>query len=66
LLKGQEYISSHDNDIKLLSRKALDILIPYLPNAKATDSQDQQQQQQTPPWISWTCKIFNEENWTDF
>lgn len=34
LLKGQEYINSHDNDIKLLSRKALDILIPYLPNVR--------------------------------
>jgi len=34
LLKGQEYMNSHDNDIKLLSRKALDILIPYLPNVR--------------------------------
>ena len=24
--------SKHDNDVKILSRKALDILIPYLPS----------------------------------
>ncbi len=35
LLKGQEYMNSHDNDIKLLSRKALDILIPYLPSVRS-------------------------------
>jgi len=39
LLKGQEYINSHDNDIKLLSRKALDILIPYLPNVRSQEGQ---------------------------
>lgn len=75
LLKGQEYINSHDNDIKLLSRKALDILIPYLPNVRPPSEQNGkfngfllflENPSQPPRWISWTCKVFNEENWTDF
>ena len=35
LLKSQEYINQYDNDVKILNRKALDILIPYLPNLKS-------------------------------
>ena len=31
LLKSQEYNNQHDNDAKILSRKALDILIPFMP-----------------------------------
>ena len=35
LLKSQEYINQYDNDVKILNRKALDILIPYLPSLKS-------------------------------
>ena len=56
LLKSQEYMSQHDNDQKILSRKALDILIPYLPQLENNNQNEQ------PDWINWTYKIFGEES----
>lgn len=46
LVKGQEYMSSNDHDVKLLSRRALDILIPHLPKVEQAEQQLLQQQQQ--------------------
>jgi hypothetical protein len=37
LLKSQEYMNQHDHEVKYLSRKALDILMPYLPNLKSAN-----------------------------
>ena len=54
-------MSQHDNDIKFLSRKALDILIPQLPFVSES-MQVEGAQQSSPKWIQWTYKIFSEEN----
>lgn len=40
LLKSQEYMNQHDHEVKYLSRKALDILMPHLPNLKSNTNND--------------------------
>jgi len=65
LLKSQEYMNQHDNDVKILSRKALDIIIPFLPQTVAPQpapGQDLNHQLlDSNNFINWTYRIFNEE-----
>lgn len=71
-------MNQHDHEVKYLSRKALDILMPYLPNLKALNPNTGNMMENNNSemnseamssansnendWIRWTTKIFNEES----
>lgn len=71
-------MNQHDHEVKYLSRKALDILMPYLPNLKALNPSNGNMMENSSSelnseansslntnendWIRWTTKIFNEES----